>query len=145
MESEGMVHALETIRSLLKPGGALIDIHPTTKRPEIFARTKAGTRFIGTLNETDEGIEYAQAEAALEQAVRTGKFVQVFEDQFTFSNHADTIQSLEKYLAENWKDAVLTQAVFEKALALQNAPAGVEDIILTESVHIARLRALGQG
>jgi hypothetical protein len=145
MEKEGMVHALETIRHLLKPGSALIDIHPTTKRPEIFARTKAGTHFIGYLEETDEGIEYAQADAALEQTIREGTFVLEFEDRFTFSSHADTIQSLQKYLAEDWKDAVLTPGVLREALALQDAPGGVEAIILTESVHIARLRNPGQG
>ena len=137
-----MVHALETIGRLLKPGSALIDIHPTTRHPEISARTKAGGRFIGYLKETDEGIEYAQAGAALEQAVQAGAFALEYEDQFTFSSHAATIQSLEKYLAENWKDAVLTQTVHEKALALQDAPGGIEAIVLTEYVHVARLRSI---
>jgi len=140
-----MVHALETIGKLLKPGRTLIDIHPTTRPPEISVRTETETHFIGYLKETDEGIEYAQAEAALERSVQAGTFVREYGDQFTFSSHTGTIQSLQEYLAENWKDAVLTPEVIDKAVALQNGPGGVEEIVLSEYVHIARLRARAQG
>jgi hypothetical protein len=144
MESEGMVHALEIIHTLLKPGGVLIDIRPTTRRAEILARTKEGLHFIGYLEETEDQVEYAQAEAALEQAIQAGIFAIDYEDHFTFSDYTDTIQSLEKYLAENWKDAILTPAVLDAALTLQNAPGGVAEIELTEHIHIVRLRYPGQ-
>lgn len=139
-----MVYALQTIQRLLKPDGTLIDIRPSTSRPEIFARTKAGTQFIGYLEETDDLIEYVQAEAALEQSIQEGTFRLEYKDQFTFSTHTDTIQSLGNYLAEKWKDAILTPRVIEKALALQKAPAGVDEILLVEQVKISRLRPAGQ-
>jgi len=135
-----MVHALQTIQRLLKPGGFLIDIHPSTSRPEIIARTQAGTQFIGYLEETDDLIEYVQAEAALEQSIREGIFRLEYRDQFTFTNYTETIQSLKNYLSEKWKDAILTPQVLEKAQALQNGPGGVEEILLVEQVRIARLR-----
>lgn len=136
-----MVHALQAIQSLLMPGGHLIDIRPSTNRPEIFARTKAGTEFIGYLEEKDDLIEYTQAEAALNQSIREGTFVLEFKNLFPFSTYTDTIQSLENYLAEKWKDAILTPQVIERALALQKGPAGVEEILLKEQVHISRLRS----
>jgi len=136
-----MVHALQTVQSLLKAGGHLIDIRPSTSRPEIIARTKTGAQFIGYLEEMDDGIEYTQAGAALKQSIREGALLLEYEDQFTFSTYTDTIQSLENYLAEKWKDAVLPPQVIEKALALQKSPAGVEEILLKEQVHIARLRS----
>lgn len=138
-----MVHALQTLQRLLKPGGILIDIRPSTSRPEIFAHTKAETHFIGYLEETDDLIEYAQAEAALEQSIREGTFRLEYQDQFTFCTHTDTIQSLENFLAEKWKDAILTPQVVENALALQKGPAGVDEILLVEQVKIARLRSAG--
>jgi hypothetical protein len=143
MERAGMVHALQTIQGLLKPGGHLIDIHPGTSRPEIFARTKAQAQFIGYLEESDDRIEYVQAEAALKQSIEDGTFLLEYQDQFTFSAYTDTIQSLENYLAEKWKDAILIPAVVSKALALQETPVGVEEIVLKEQVHIARLRSPG--
>ena len=135
-----MVHALQTIQRLLKPGGFLIDIHPSTSRPEIIARTQAGTQFIGYLEETDGLIEYVQAEAAVEQSIQEGIFRLEYRDQFTFTNYTETIQSLKNYLSEKWKDAILTPQVLEKAQALQNGPSGVEEILLVEQVRIARLR-----
>ncbi len=38
MERAGMVHALETIQQLLKPGGILLDIHPTNEPAAIAVR-----------------------------------------------------------------------------------------------------------
>lgn len=139
-----MVHALQTIQGLLKPGGTLIDIHPGTSRPEILARTKAGTQFIGYLEETDDLIEYVQAGDALEQSIQEGTFRLEYRDQFIFSTHSETIQTLKDHMAEKWKDAILTPAVIEKALALQKGPGGVEEILLVEQVWIARLRSAGQ-
>jgi len=138
-----MVHALQTIQHLLRSGGTLIDIHPSTGRPEILARTNAGTQFIGYLEETDGLIEYVQAEAALEQSIREKTFRLEYKDAFTFSTYTNTFQGLEEYLAEKWKDAILTPQVIEKALALQKSPAGVEEIVLVEKVTIARLRSAG--
>ena len=135
-----MVHALHTIAPLLKPGGFLIDIHPGTSHPEIFVRTKTGAQFAGAMDEKGDFVEYGQAQAALEQAVRDGTFALEHQGQFAFSIHADTLESLQDYLAENWKDAILTPEVIRKTAALFEGPPAGEEIIVTEQIDIARLR-----
>ena len=135
-----MVHALHTIARLLKPSGALIDIHPSSDPPGITVRTPAGSRFAGSLEEEDDFVEYGQAQAALEQAVADGTFVLEHRGQFTFVTHAEGLKALQDYLAENWKDAILTPEVVRKAAALFEPPERGEEILLSEQIDIARLR-----
>jgi len=59
-----MVHALEKIRRLLKPSGRLIDIHPMDRPPPVAVRLGLHTHRLGCLRETDDSIEYRQADAA---------------------------------------------------------------------------------
>jgi len=134
-----MVHALHRIRKLLKPGGVLIDIHPGSRRPELFVRLRSGRRFTGYLEETDNFVEYAQAQSALKEAVQDGTFRLDHSGEFTFVTHADTMPDLQDYLAENWKDAILTPEVLANATAACTQP-GVQGIELVEQIAIARLK-----
>jgi len=139
MQAEGMVHALSTIRKLLKPGGALIDIHPGSRPPELFVRSESGRRFVGYLEETDNFVEYAQAQAALDEVVEAGTFRAVHAGEFAFVTYAETLPALQDYLAENWKDAVLNaQVLLEAAETFEQL--GAQGIELVEQVAIARLK-----
>ena len=62
-----MVHALEKIHRLLKPGGWLIDIHPTSEPASIEVRVGERTLPAGWLRETDDYAEYEEW-LALERA-----------------------------------------------------------------------------
>jgi hypothetical protein len=139
MEPAGMVHALDTISGLLKPGGALVDIHPGTDRPEVVVRTPAGPRFIGYLDESGGFTEYGQAQAALDAAVGDGTFILEHRGGFAFAIHADSLEALQGYLAEHWKDAILAPAVGRAAAAFVQ-PGGGGEIVVTEQILIARLR-----
>ena len=65
-----MVHALREIRKLLKTGGVLIDIRPNGELVEFIRPLGSGEMLIGHLQETDDYIEYRQAEAASRRSLR---------------------------------------------------------------------------
>ncbi len=143
MQAEGMVHALHTLHGLLKTDGLLIDIHPGGSRPEFFVLARSERLFVGRLEETDNFVEYAQAQAALDEAVRDGLFRLEQAGEFDFVNHAETPQALLDYLAENWKDAVVPPEVAQNAAAAFAQPGGRE-VLLVEQIAIVRLRRRGR-
>ncbi len=135
-----MVHALDSIKELLKPAGLLIDIHPISSPPELFVRIHAERCFIGYPEEKGQFVQYnILAQAALDESVRKGTFRLDHAGQFTFVTHARTLQAFQAYLAENWKDAVLPSRVLRKAAAAFEKP-GAEEVLLEEQIIISRLQ-----
>ena len=146
-----MVHALEIIHGLLKPGGTLIDIHPSGEPPSIElvqdrGRTLVGQRtLVGHLQESDNFIEYSQAQAALEQALRLGWFDMERSGVFQFVVWSPSIGELRAYLDENWSDAVLDPGIDQRLEGLinsaQDIPSGwTTSVEMTETVKIARFK-----
>ena len=85
-----MVHALREIRNLLKPNGALIDIRPNGELNEFIRPHRSREHFIGYMRETDDYIEYRQAEAAVQEVVAAGLFHIQKKGEFEFRIHADS-------------------------------------------------------
>ena len=133
-----MVHALETVHSLIKPGGLLLDIHPGTKKARVEARVNGKEYFLDTLEETDDYIEYKQAGDALAQAIRQGIFSVEENGKFQFITHAETIEELREFLTENWKDAVLNQSVDEKAREYLTSSVQSYEVLVREDILITR-------
>lgn len=129
-----MVHALRRAGGLLAPAGQAIDIRALDEKAE-FLVVPGGTsppRFCGIMRETDDGIEYGQAEAALKEALALGIFTLVGEHRFTFRHHASDLPSMRAYLADTWTDFIITLEVAEaidEALA-QGGPGS--EIVLRE-------------
>ncbi len=142
MAPEGMVHALEIVHNLLKPGGCLVDIHPSGEHPPIQAWTGGQSHSLGYLLETDDFIEYHQASQALEQAITRNLFTQEEQRTFRFPILAGSLDEMVGFLAENWKDAVLPDEVGARAARLSRSTGPVEAIQITERVLIARLRKI---
>jgi hypothetical protein len=140
MEPAGMVHALETVHGLLKPDGRLIDIHPKGEPPPIIVRSGEGSEIAGWLEETDDFIEYGQAEAALAQVVRERLFSVEKQSYFIFNTYADTFAELSAYLEANWSDAVIPSDTATHAEALETAARGKTEALLRETVRISHLR-----
>jgi hypothetical protein len=139
MEPAGMVHALEIIRRLLRPHGKLIDIHPVGEPSPVEVRVGGQTTLVGWLTETDDFVEYGQADAALAQAVQRRLFVLEREATFPFITHADSMSELREYLAKEWKDAILDDQTARKA---ENLLAGAErdkELLVHDRVHILQL------
>ncbi len=135
-----MVHALDRIRQLLQPDGRLIDIHPSGEPPPIEVRIGQQVTVVGWMRETDDFIEYAQASAALSQAVECGWFDVERQGTFEFSTHADSVADLREHLAKEWKDAILDEAVAARAEQLLNTVERDKGLMVREQIRIARLR-----
>jgi len=148
MAPEGMVHALELLHELLTPRGRLVDIHPNGEEPPIELVTRARRWLAGNLQETDDFIEYAQAGAALAQAVMTGWFRIEQDNVFQFTVRASTMAELRDYIEQNWKDAILDPEIDQKIgelLCLLETEETVEEncVELRDFVRITRYQSQG--
>ena len=139
METESMVHALEQIHDLLKPGGHLIDIHPAGEPVEFVRLLQEQEHLFGCLQETDDYIEYRQADEALETTVTRGLFKVEKLGEFGFRTYADSFDSLKTFLDENWSDAVIPEAVITEARKL-DAEHGKRTVFLREQTRITVLK-----
>ena len=135
-----MVHALEKVHRLIKPDGKLIDIHPTPEPASIEVRL--GERIIpaGWLQETDDYVEYELADTALTNVVNTGLFTLERQGAFTFVSYADTLAELREYLADEWQDAIIDDLTAMRAEELLGTFERDKELILRESIRIARYR-----
>jgi hypothetical protein len=140
MAPEGMVHALEILHHLLKADGLLIDIHPSSEPPSIYVRHPGGDMPVGRLQETDDFIEYNQANQAMEQAVLRQWFRQEEQSEFIFTIHAGNLEELISFLAAEWKDAILPQDTAAKIQAFYQESDQEKEIIINEKILIARYR-----
>ncbi len=133
-----MVHALHEIRKLLKPGGALIDIRPNGELVEFIRPHDDEEFFIGHMHETDDYVEYFQAEAAMQKVLAEELFKIEKAGEFTFQVHADSFDELKSFLDENWSDSLITEEVIAEAKRLDDAHE-IGKVILREQVYIKLL------
>ena len=136
-----MVHALETAHSLLKADGLLIDIHPNGEPPLVEVHADGKVQLAGYLDETDDFVEYFEADDALAEVTGRGLFELEREGLFTFMQHAVTIKDLADFLAAEWSDAVLHAETIERVVELMGIPGEGKEIVLRETIRIARFRA----
>jgi hypothetical protein len=150
MEHEGMVHALEEIRRLLKLGGVLVDIHPIPEGSSIEAWQKGRVLLSERERETcSENV--LQAEKTLEQVVERELFIVDKHSEFDFLTYASSAGELRAYWKE--QNAYNPQSKDEARVAredylyaqleqiLQVSGAGAE-AVTHETARIARLRVI---
>jgi hypothetical protein len=145
MPPEGMVHALEMAYALLIPEGCLVDIHPTGEAPPLELQDRGLRIPLGRVIEDDGYVEYAQADVALAQALQFGWYIQETHGVFNLITRASSISEMREYLARTWTSARISPeidswAAAQTELLLQTDPQAVPEIVLTEPVHISRLR-----
>jgi len=133
-----MVHALHQIHNLLKPTGYLIDIRPNGDLFEFIRLSGKGEQFIGYLYETDDYIEYHQAESAVQQVLAQGLFQYEKVGQFEFRTHADCFADLKSHLEDTWSDSLITEQVIAEANR-QDDEFGIGTVFLHGRVHIGLL------
>ena len=137
-----MVHALEKIQQLLKPGGILLDIHPTNEMAAMAVRLREQLIPAGWLNESDDYVEYEWADEALQQVVSSGQFALERVGTFEFVWHADSLNDLRAYLAEEWKDAIIDDMTAMRIEELLKLPVHDKEILVSEAIRIARYRCV---
>ena len=148
MEAEGMVHALEEIRRLLKPDGFLIDIHPIRKAPLIKIQRGSDLLFA----EADPGYDYDEglrhAEEALDEVVQRGLFIVEGKNEFELVTRASSAVEMQDYWAkygafddESKDDAITTRQndMYARANEIMQSTSGAE-ITYYERAHITRLK-----
>jgi len=139
-----MVHALEITHSLLKPGGLLIDIHPTSEHPLVEAHVDGEVRLAGYIDELDNFEKYFKADEALAEVNSRGLFLLEQEGFFSFLYHAPTIAELADFIAAEWSDAILHEETIKQARQLMGEPGGGREIVVREPIRITRFRASTQ-
>jgi hypothetical protein len=99
MDDEGMVHALEEIKRLIRPSGCLIDIHPVREAPIVEVRARTRILF----SETSPGYGYdddlRHAEDALATALERRLFVLDGSHEFEFMTTASSVEELRDFFA----------------------------------------------
>ena len=134
-----MVHALEQIHRMLKPGGHLIDIHPNGELIEFLYPLEGQEHLIGYMHETDDYIEYRQADEAIKTVVGRELFQVESTGEFEFRTHADSFDELKTFLDENWSDSVITDEVIANAKILEKEY-GKRKVFLREQTRIGLLK-----
>ncbi len=137
-----MVHALEIIQQLLKPGGLLLDIHPTNEPAAIAVRLHEQLIPAGWLRENNDYVEYEWADEALQHAVNAARFELQRAGTFEFVWHADSLNDLRAYLAEEWKDAIVDDVMAMRIADLLQLPVRDKEILVSEAIRIACYRRL---
>ena len=132
-----MVHALDAICSLLKPGGALIDLRPDGNPAEFCGYKGEDPILLGHLDETDDYVEYRQAAQAMEKAIENRWFQPQKRGEFDFVIHADSLEEMRDYLTTEWTDAVIPDEVWSNVRSWEP-----DSVALREVVHIGILQAV---
>lgn len=147
MAHEGMVHALEETRRLLKLEGVLVNIVPVPEGYFIEASLDGMTHFSEpkryTLSE-----DVLRADAAIEHVIEGGLFLIDDADEFEFLTYASSVSEMRAYWEEQsaYEDKALEQEILtrEESLyaqveeLLDELGEGAE-VVIRERVRIARL------
>jgi hypothetical protein len=139
-----MVHALEKIHGLLQPGGMLIDIHPSPEPSSIQVRIAGEMHDAGWLREADDYLAYEQADQALAQVIEGGWFSLERKKGFRFTTHAASLDDLRQHIEDEWQNAFIEDSTARWIEDLLRTRERDKEILLRESVQIARLRPLAQ-
>lgn len=141
------MHALETIHGLLKPNGRLIDIHPRGQPTPLYALVEANKVLLGHILETDDFIEYRQADQAIQNVISRKLYGLMDAEVFAYSTYASSLNELSEHLKETWSDAIMEASIWEKAEQLGVArngtmPADIQRIQMVEQIGIGALLPL---
>jgi hypothetical protein len=151
MEYGGMVHALEEIRRLLKPTGALIDIHPVAESSPIEIHQGGKIDLAGYLSVRQWCIDYQQADNALAEITQRGLFAVEREGVFDSLTHyasvaemrTDLKEAIDKFARDAQsagEAAPHVEALAARAEELMQAAVSEAELIVREQTHISRLR-----
>ena len=146
-----MVHALEEIHRLLKPAGALIDMHPVAESSPVEIHQGGKIDWAGDLLVRQWCIDYQEADYALAEIVQRGLFAieraSVFDSMTHYATVAEMratlMEAIDKFArdAQSADEAVPhAEALAARAEELMRAAASGAELIVREPTHISRLR-----
>jgi hypothetical protein len=131
-----MVDALRTAREWIVPTGRIVDLHPTAA----VATIHVGAMLAGPIDPGAASSRHQAATDAIAAAVRDRLLSVEDAFEFEFRLHADSIDELDDYIAENWRDSRIGPDTLARARALiSETPTAA--ISVREQVSAMRLRA----
>lgn len=133
------MHALEKSGSFLRPGGCILVIHDLVDPPRIEVHAPEGEFYAGQLLSNTGFENQRMADQAVDQAVQKGVFsstqVQIFENYM----RADSLASMDAWLAEDWESAYLTEGTRMEVEQLVDRLGAEAEVVLHLISRITRL------
>ena len=136
------MHALEKIHELLKPVGRLINIQPSGKHRPLQIHSNDKVKQAGLIRHQLDYEFHKKALAALDQVVDDGLFVFERIDSFPFLYHAETLDIMQEWIAENWLNSTLDEETIRRAVELENTTEKPSEVVVHQEMHISRLRPI---
>jgi hypothetical protein len=129
-----MVDALKRAHRMLRPGGSLVELHPSSATPPV----EVNGVVVGRVDTRGAPERHAAAGRALAAAVAEGLFVVTSTASFDFFTYGDSIEELRGYVQENWRDARIAARVVKRARGVLASKAGSRPRV-RERVEASRL------
>lgn len=137
-----MVHALKTVGELILASGYLIDIHDFPVPHSIAVDTGNAEILAGWLLEKDDFQSEHVAFSALNDMVVNGIFELVDEQYFEFNIYADNVTEFRDWLAINWKNARVTDLIYQRIENIINQSSHTARIVIKMPARLTKLRKL---
>jgi hypothetical protein len=132
-----MVDALRSAHRIVRPGGCVIDLHPTSDPPSV----EVGGRLIGHVASDDAPIRHASAAIAIANAVDDGLFSVERRERFCFYTYGQSHTELADHIRTTWKNfSIDAQTLRRTRTALRSEPGASLRVI--EHVVATRLHPL---
>ena len=150
MDHEGMVHALEETRRLLKLDGVLVNILPVPEGYFIEVHHDGRVLFSERKRETLSK-DVLRAEAAIKQVLDRGLFVIDQKDEFDFRTYGSSVSEVRAYWEEQnayeaeptAKDILAREEyLYAQVEEILEEPGEGAEVAFRERVRIERLRPL---
>jgi len=148
-----MVHALEEIHRLLKPGGELVDIHPISEHSSIEIHRNGNIDTAGHLEVRQWCIDFQQADSALNEVARRGLFSVEQKGIFNTLTYYDSAaemstafkEEIDKYARDpegSEQDVSHAEALAARTAEMFREAASGAELIRRERSHISRLKSI---
>ena len=133
------MHALEKAGNYLNPGGCILVIHDLVDPPRIEVHNPDGQFYAGQLLSNTGFENQRMADQAVDQAIQKGGFsttqAQIFENYI----RADSLASMDNWLAEDWESAYMTKGTRIKVEQLVDRLGPESEVVLHMISRITRL------
>ena len=134
-----MVDALIKIRELLKPDGLLIDIHPEDTILPIFVQAGSVVTQVGEIDVESKFAKYRLADEAIDLVVEEELYTVDQQEIVDFVIYFDSVAECRQYLAEEWRDAKLSDSSWKQMAKLMTQPSETKQIFYSEGVKFCSL------
>lgn len=134
-----MVHALQKVHRLLKPGGTLIECHYTGEEFALEVHNANTTLLTIPLRRNDDYEMFKRAKIALDTMVKGGLFEPVADQYFDEVVRSNRFDTLQEWLAQNVQQVVIGEHI-EREVQILNLPGeGIAEVVFRRRTRIGRL------